>query len=173
MEESGEMWGKLCTFETAIPYKDVRMRFLGNIEAKIDAKGRVFLPSAFRKVLLADQQEEIVMRKDVYQPCLVIYPNSIWNEQMDTLRSKLNRWDKTQQQVFRQFVSEVEAITLDNNGRMLIPKRLMQQVGIQQSVRFVGMGDTIEVWPTEQTEQAFMEQNVFGQALEELMKNEE
>ena len=149
------------------------MRFLGNIEAKIDAKGRVFLPSAFRKVLLADQQEGIVMRKDVYQPCLVIYPNSIWNEQMDTLRSKLNRWDKTQQQVFRQFVSEVEAITLDNNGRMLIPKRLMQQVGIQQSVRFVGMGDTIEVWPTEQTGQAFMEQNVFGQALEELMKNEE
>lgn len=148
------------------------MRFLGNIDAKIDAKGRVFLPSAFRKALLADQQGGIVMRKDVYQPCLVIYPDNVWNEQMDTLRQRLNRWNKTQQQVFRQFVSEVEAISLDSNGRILIPKRLLQQAGISQGVKFVGMGDTIEVWATEQTQQPFMDQNAFGQAIEELMEKE-
>ena len=40
------------------------MRFLGNIEAKIDAKGRAFLPASFRKVLQAEKEERLVLRKD-------------------------------------------------------------------------------------------------------------
>ena len=72
---------------------NVRMRFLGNIEAKTDAKGRVFLPSVFRKVLQSSGEEKLVMRKDVFQPCLVLYPESVWNEQMDTLRQRLSRWN--------------------------------------------------------------------------------
>ena len=63
------------------------MRFLGNIEARIDAKGRAFLPSTFRKVLQASGSESLVLRKDIFQPCLVLYPESVWNEQMDALRA--------------------------------------------------------------------------------------
>ena len=61
------------------------MRFLGNIEAKTDAKGRVFLPATFRKVLQAGGEEVLVMRKDVHQRCLVLYPESVWNRKMDAL----------------------------------------------------------------------------------------
>ena len=57
------------------------MRFLGNIEAKTDAKGRAFLPAVFRKVLQASSEECLVLRKDVFQKCLVLYPEKIWNEQ--------------------------------------------------------------------------------------------
>jgi MraZ protein len=62
------------------------MRFLGNIEAKTDAKGRAFLPAVFRKTLQSAGEEQLVLRKDVFQPCLVLYPESVWNEQMDILR---------------------------------------------------------------------------------------
>ena len=93
------------------------MRFLGNIEAKTDSKGRVFLPATFRKVLQVSGMERLVMRKDVHQPCLVLYPEAVWNEQMDLLRSRLNRWDREQQKIFRQFVSDAEVVTLDGNGR--------------------------------------------------------
>ena len=93
------------------------MRFLGNIEAKTDAKGRAFLPAVFRKVLQASGEESLVMRKDVFQPCLVLYPESVWNEQMDTLRKRLNRWNREHQEIYRQFVSDVELVTLDGNGR--------------------------------------------------------
>ena len=95
------------------------MRFLGNIEAKTDAKGRVFLPAIFRKVLQAASEESLVMRKDVFQPCLVLYPESVWNEQMDTMRKSLNRWNREEQEIYRQFVSDVELVTLDGNGRFL------------------------------------------------------
>ncbi|MCR5712891.1 MAG: division/cell wall cluster transcriptional repressor MraZ [Prevotella sp.] len=145
------------------------MRFLGNIEAKIDAKGRAFLPASFRKILQAGGEEGLVLRKDVFQSCLVLYPESVWNEQMDTMRQRLNRWNKQQQQVFRQFVSEVELITLDGNGRFLIPKRYQRLAAIEQDIKFVGMGDTIEIWGLKKAEEQQMSADDFSNALEELM----
>ncbi len=145
------------------------MRFLGNIEAKTDVKGRVFLPAVFRKVLQSSGQENLIMRKDIFQDCLVLYPENVWNEQMDTLRQRLNRYNAGHQRIFRQFVSEVEMLTLDGNGRFLIPKRYMQIAGIQQTVKFIGMGDTIEIWAAEKIEATQMEGEVFGQALEDIM----
>lgn len=145
------------------------MRFLGNIEAKADAKGRAFLPATFRKVLQTGGEERLVLRKDVFQPCLVLYPESVWNEQMDSMRQRLNRWNKTQQQVFRQFVSDVELVSLDGNGRFLIPKRFQRMANIEQEIRFIGMGDTIEIWSNSEAEQQKMSAEDFGNALEELM----
>ncbi len=145
------------------------MRFLGNIEAKTDAKGRAFLPAVFRKMLQASGSESLVLRKDIFQDCLVLYPESVWNEQMDTLRGKLNRYNAQHQKIFRQFVSEVEMTALDGNGRFLIPKRYLQMAGIQQNIKFIGMGDTIEIWANEKVEESKMDGEEFGQALESIM----
>ena len=145
------------------------MRFLGNIEAKLDAKGRVFLPAAFRKVLQGAGEQGMVMRKDVFQACLVLYPESVWGEQMDSLRSRLSRWDRDEQQLFRQFVSEVEPVALDASGRFLIPRRCLRQAGIGQDVRFIGMGDTIEIWPSGPGGTGFVDPAAFGEALQRAM----
>ena len=148
------------------------MRFLGNIEAKTDTKGRAFLPAVFRKVLQMNSEERLVLRKDVFQPCLVLYPESVWNEQMDQMRARLNRWNRQHQQVFRQFVSEVELLTLDGNGRFLIPKRYQRMAEIEQDIKFVGMGDTIEIWSNKKAEEQQMKPDDFEVALEELMGSE-
>ena len=163
------MWGKMLTFASVIIWRDIRMRFLGTVEAKLDAKGRAFLPSVFRKVLQASGEERLIMRKDVFQQCLVLYPETVWNDQMDELRQRLNRWNKQHQQVFRQFVSEVEVLTLDSNGRFLIPKRYAKMADIEQDVKFVGMGENIEVWSNAKMEESRMQPDEFGAALEELM----
>ena len=149
------------------------MRFLGNIEAKTDVKGRAFLPVVFRKVLQASGEESLVLRKDVFQPCLVLYPQSVWNEQMDTLRRRLNRWSARQQLIFRQFVADVETLTLDGNGRFLIPKRYLKMANIEQSIKFIGMGDTIEIWSNNVASQPFMEPDEFSRALEAIMTTPE
>lgn len=169
VEKSGGLWGKMRNFVAKFHLSNVRMRFLGNIEAKTDAKGRVFLPSVFRKVLQSSGEEKLVMRKDVFQPCLVLYPESVWNEQMDTLRQRLSRWNARHQLIFRQFVADVEEVTLDGNGRFLIPKRYLKMAEIEQTVKFVGMGDTIEIWRSADGDKPFMEAEEFGQALEDIM----
>ena len=145
------------------------MRFLGNSEAKTDAKGRVFLPAIFRKQLQTAAEECLIMRKDTYQDCLVLYPESAWNEQMNELRERLNRWNPTHQMVFRQFVSDVEIITLDTNGRFLIPKRYLKMAHIEQDVRFIGMDNTIEIWAKETADKPFMTPEDFEKELEKIM----
>ena len=146
-----------------------RMRLLGNIEAKTDAKGRVFLPASFRKVLQASNEECLVLRKDVYQSCLVLYPERVWNEQMDTLRQRLNRWNPSHQQIFRQFLYDVEIIYPDSSGRILIPRKYLLAAGITQGIRFIGMGDSIEIWSCDKTEKPFIAPEEFTKALEDLM----
>ena len=147
------------------------MHFLGNIEAKTDAKGRVFLPSAFRRQLQSATESCFIMRKDTYQNCLVLYPENVWNEQMNELRARLNRWNAKHQMLFRQFVADVEIVTLDGNGRFLIPKRYLKLANIDQEVRFIGMDDTIEIWAKEALEQPFLDIEIFGKELEEIMGN--
>ena len=145
------------------------MRFLGNSEAKTDVKGRVFLPAIFRKQLQESAEEYLIMRKDTFQSCLVLYPESAWNEQMNQLRDRLNRWDPKHQALFRQFVSDVEIISLDSNGRFLIPKRYIRLANIEQDVRFIGMDNTIEIWAKEIAEKPFIDPEVFKKELIEIM----
>ncbi len=145
------------------------MRFIGNIEAKVDAKGRVFLPAVFRKELTGESTPTLMLRKDLFQDCLVLYPENIWNEQTNALRSRLNRWVKEEQQFFREYVSAVVRVPLDSNGRLLIPKRFLSMAGIDQSVRFIGMDDCIEIWSEENTEQPFVEPEELASQLSRLM----
>ena len=146
------------------------MRFLGNIEAKTDAKGRVFLPATFRKQLQAAGEEMLVMRKDIHQKCLVLYPESVWNQRVDALRERVNEWDDESQMVMRQYMKEAEVITLDGNGRFLIPRRYLQMAEIEQAVHFIGMTDTIEIWAAEKAEQPFLSQEDFAAKLKAMMK---
>lgn len=148
------------------------LRFLGNIEAKTDAKGRVFIPAVFRKQLQAASEESLVLRKDVFQDCLVLYPESVWFKTQEQLRRRLNRWNARQQAVFRQFVSDAEVVVPDGNGRILIPRRYLQMAGIRDDVRFIGMDNTIEIWAKERAELPFMEAEDFSQALQEVLGEE-
>ena len=147
----------------------VRMRFLGNIEAKTDAKGRVFLPATFRKQLQAAGEEQLVLRTDIHGKCLVLYPESAWNKRLDAITEKVSEWDEEEQMVLRAFMAEAEVLTLDGNGRFLISKRLLQAAEIDQSVRFIGMNDTIEIWSSEKTEKPFMPQPEFASKLKAIM----
>ena len=149
------------------------MRFLGNIEAKTDVKGRAFLPSVFRKVLQASGEDCLVLRRDVFQKCLVLYPESVWNERLDMLKAQLRPWKQAHQQMFRQFVSEAEVVTLDGNGRFLISKRLQKIAEIDQDIQFIGMDNTIEIWLPKNLEQTLKNDEDFGKEFENIMNNDD
>lgn len=145
------------------------MRFLGNIESKVDQKGRVFLPANFRKVLQASGEERLMLRKDIHQQCLVLYPESVWNERVDMLKQQLSLWNKAHQQVMRKLNSDVEEVGLDGNGRMLIARHLLEKAGITQNVRFIGMDNVIEIWDPSLLEATLENDDEFGEELENIM----
>lgn len=125
------------------------MRFTGSIDAKTDEKGRVFVPSIFRKILQKEEEEGLVLRRDLFENCLVLYPKSVWNTQVDAIRSRVNPFNRRDREGMRVFTADVENITLDSGGRMLIPRRYLEYAGIKSDVRFIGVDDTIEIWSKE------------------------
>ena len=120
--------------------------FIGTIDAKTDVKGRVFVPASFRKILQLSGESRLILRKDVYQDCLVLHPKKNWEEVLNKLQSQLNEWDEEEQQLFRQFSWLTENLELDSNGRILIPKKYLQMANISGTICFVGMNSTIELW---------------------------
>jgi len=145
------------------------MRFLGNIEAKLDSKSRVFIPAIFRKVLVGENQQTLYLRKDVFQNCIIVYPQSVWEEELGLLRSKLNKWDPEEQDLYRQFMLEAEVEELDASGRILISKQLLNSVGIESEVRFLGVDNTMEIWPKEALEKPRVEPEIFREKMRALM----
>jgi MraZ protein len=85
------------------------------------------------------------------------------------LKSQLRPWKQTHQQIFRQFVSEAEVVTLDGNGRFLISKRLMKVAGIEQELQFIGMDNTIEIWSPEKLKETLKSEEEFGIEFENIM----
>jgi MraZ protein len=130
--------------------------FIGTIDAKTDAKGRAFVPASFRKILQASGESRLILRKDLYKDCLVLYPEKTWKEELNNLRLKLNQWDEEEQELFRQLSWLVENVELDSNGRILIPKKYLQMASISHTVCFFGMNQSIELWSPEQLAKSMM-----------------
>ena len=129
--------------------------FLGKIDAKLDAKGRVFVPSVFRKVLSEEERERVVVRMEADEKYLLVYPESVWNRQVVELQSKLNEWDLEDQMLLMQFVGDAEVLEFDAQGRVLLPKRLQMRMGLENEIVFVGMVDRIAMWNKSVYEEQF------------------
>ncbi|MCQ2244207.1 MAG: cell division/cell wall cluster transcriptional repressor MraZ [Bacteroidaceae bacterium] len=145
------------------------MRFTGTIEAKLDAKGRVFLPSAFRKVLELAQEDVLYLRKDDFEDCLTLCPGSVWDAQLDKLRASMNPFNRDDRNTFRQFVMNVEEVKLDGNGRFLIPKKMLDVAGLSSVVNFIGYDEVIELWSPEKQEALCEKKEEYPKALETMM----
>ncbi|MDR2683533.1 MAG: division/cell wall cluster transcriptional repressor MraZ [Dysgonamonadaceae bacterium] len=142
--------------------------FIGNIDAKVDAKGRVFVPADFRKILQLKEDKRLILRKDIYEDCLVLYPAPVWETELATLRSKLQKYGKRARQIYRKFIQDSELLELDASGRILIPKRYLQLAGIGADVRFMGVDETIEIWNPERLNRPEMDDTDFEEFMNQL-----
>lgn len=146
--------------------------FIGKYDAKADVKGRIFIPSAYRKILPEGEKGSIVMRKDAENDCLILFPESVWNEKVQDFKSKLDEWNPIDQLLLMQFVSDAEWLDIDSQGRVLISKKNLQAIGVENAeVLFVGMVDRFAVWSKSRYEQIKMSSVDFAALLKARMMN--
>lgn len=169
MSKKVAKWGIYTYFYNQKKRRPEMQSLIGNIDARVDAKGRAFLPAQLRKQL--DDCKTFVVRKDIFCNCLILYTEDAWNGMVAHMRESLNSWNRTQAQVFRQFVAEADRIELEDNGRMLIPRRLIDALGIKSDIRFVGSDSTIEIWPAGRIEETFIAPDDFAGEMERLMES--
>jgi MraZ protein len=120
--------------------------FIGDYTCKVDVKGRIILPVAFKKQMPADAQDHFVVKKDIFENCLVLYSIEDWNRQLEKIRKRLNPYKREHNTFLRNFFMGTAELSLDNSNRLLIPKRLMDQIGAERDVVLAGQDGRIEIW---------------------------
>ncbi len=120
--------------------------FIGDYSGKVDAKGRVTLPSAFKKQMQDSFAGGFVMKRDIFDQCLILYPMQEWERQNELIRSRTNPYNKEHSRFLRLFFSGTAEVIPDAANRVLIPKRLMEFAGIEDEVILAGQFGKIEIW---------------------------
>ena len=123
--------------------------FVGNIEGRLDEKGRIFIPAVYRKTLAELGSKFLVMRRDTDNECLMFYPEHVWNEKVEALRQALDEWDPEDQLILMQFMADAEYMEMDGQGRILLQRKNLETIGAQQDVLFVGMLNRFALWTPE------------------------
>jgi len=120
--------------------------FIGDFTCKVDVKGRIILPMAFKKQMPADSQDHFVIRKDIFENCLVLYAIEDWNRQIETIRKKVNSFNREHNMFVRNYFMGTAELSLDNNNRILVPKKLMDSINAGRDVVLAGQDGRIEIW---------------------------
>ncbi len=144
--------------------------FIGKYEAKADVKGRVFIPAAYRKLFPVGERDKVVIRKDTENDCIIVYPENIWNGLMEDLKAGLDMWNPDDQMLLMQFVSDAEWLDVDSQGRILLSKRNLQSIELEDgNVLFVGMNDRFALWSRVKYEESMKPRADFAKLLKEKM----
>ena len=134
--------------------------FTGEIEQRIDGKGRVSIPAAFRAALEKNDPEWSAGQ-----------PTRLYLQYSDDLNGFLRAWDvnsfERRQRQFQQwpsgprkklairyFFRQVQVILLDKDGRMVMPLKLRERLGVtgDDDLQLRGLGDYFELWRLETAE---------------------
>ena len=146
---------------------------IGTYECKIDVKGRLLIPSAFKKQLAPVIAKGFVLKRAVFQNCLELYPLEQWEELIKKVNS-LNRFKKKNNDFIRRFTAGVKFIELDSNGRLLIPRDLIEFSNINREVTLSTSVNIIEIWDKSSYEKAIADsRHDFAQLAEEVMGGDE
>jgi MraZ protein len=144
--------------------------FIGEFECKLDDKARLSVPAALRKQLDAADKEQFVINRGL-SGYLNLYPMSSWERVMDKLR-KLNRFKAKDLKFIRMFQNGATKVEVDGNGRVLLPKNLLEYAGITKEVVLVPNIDQFEIWDKARYHAMINEgYDEFGSLAEDVMGN--
>ena len=116
---------------------------MGKYNHTIDPKGRLSIPSKYREIL----GDEFVVSKGM-DGCLYVYANDDWKVFEGKLAS-LPLMSEEARQFARFFLSGAQPVTVDKQGRILMPQDLRDFAGLEKDVVLAGMGGRIEIWSLE------------------------
>jgi len=128
-------------------------RFVSTFTNKVDAKGRVSIPAPFRAVL----------ERDGYAGGIYCYPSidapaldaggERLAKKIDGLLSGLPDYSDERDELSVALYGDVQVLTIDGDGRIVLPQGLRAHAGLQSEVTFVGLGDKFQMWAPERFEE--------------------
>ncbi len=162
MEENGRKWKIFLTF-ASINVLNIMVKFIGEYSVKVDDKGRIIFPAVFKGIMPSDGDMRFVVRKDIFENCLEMYTLKEWERQSELVRSKLNiTFNEKHAKFWRAYMHNSAIVEPDAKlGRLSIPKKLLELIGVGKEVIFSGNDHKIEIWAKENFESSIISNEEF------------
>lgn len=141
------------------------MMFSGTKEYSVDEKGRVVLPPKHREALAG----EIMIFKDIVNNCINVYPYEEYEKFIKELYNDI-LVDKDTELLLDRAISRAEAVQLDKQGRIMIPQRMRDSIGIDKDVLVIGRAIKFEIWTQDAYDAAFSDDAAVQRAYEKKLQ---
>lgn len=122
--------------------------FLGTHQNRLDAKGRVSIPSSFRAGLRAGSESgecAVVLRPSHAHSCIEAWPIEVFNA-LTAPVDGLDLFSEAQDDLTVALYADAHRLETDKEGRVLLPETLVQHAGLTDAVAFMGKGRTFQIW---------------------------
>ena len=122
------------------------MFFVGTYELTIDAKNRLSIPHAVRTKMNCDADgRAFYVVPGQRRGTLAIYPERYFEQTRTEIPSPEQLSEAGHE--WRQFeFSQSALLDPDNQGRILLPERLLKRAGVAREVTLIGVQDRLELW---------------------------
>ena len=135
-------------------------RFRGESHHKVDTKGRVSIPASFRRVIEAADPnwssgaspELVIVYGDHRRNYLECYTMEAIDE-VDAKIDALPRGSMERRMLQRLYHGQSFPTSIDETGRLVLPAKLRQKIGLDKEAFFIAAGDTFQIWQPETYEQ--------------------
>jgi MraZ protein len=120
--------------------------FLGQHQNRLDAKGRVSVPSAFRGVLKdLTGSWEMILKPSVTHACIEAWPVTRFNNLAVSL-NPLDVLSAEYEDVATAHFADATSVEADKDGRIMLSDELLKHAGLSDAVTFMGIGETFQIW---------------------------
>jgi len=125
--------------------------FLGTHQNRLDAKGRVSIPAAFRSVLRTlppppdSDTAPLVLRPSHTHDCIEVWPVTVFH----ALTASLSRYDQlseSYEDLSIALYGDAFPAEADKEGRIVLSDDLKTHAHLTDSVTFIGLGKTFQIW---------------------------
>ena len=125
--------------------------FKGQAFFSVDGKGRTAIPAKMRNAMNPEAKKTFTVTRG-FETCIFLYPLDIWTT-MERQIGRLSSYDREARAFTRRIMMWAEEVTLDVQGRLMMPKPLIEYAGIKDRSLILGAYDRIEIWKPETFEE--------------------
>jgi transcriptional regulator MraZ len=131
--------------------------FRGTFEHTIDDKGRVSVPVRFRDVLLASNDDRVVITNFIFESvrCLDVYPYPAWLQLEERLLAR-PQFDGKMMRFQNYYLARAHECQIDKQGRILLPPTLREYAGLKRDAIFTAAGPKFRIWDSEVWNKVFV-----------------
>ncbi|SMO36896.1 division/cell wall cluster transcriptional repressor MraZ [Paracoccus laeviglucosivorans] len=131
-------------------------RFRGSEEVKVDAKGRVSIPAKFRRVFESCDPDWSTGKRP---QMVIVFGTRDWKHlqlftieamnEIDDSIAAMPRGSAERNLLENIYHGHAEETEIDGDGRLVLPQKLREKIGLADGAFFISAGDSLKVWTPE------------------------